>query len=439
MASCTRIENSLQAHIDGELGDSERVILEQHVAECPHCARLFREHQWFTAMIFEALSADRLAHPLRQKVLDHLPEMEVPEHEIEELNWRAKHPDKWTYRMSQFVPVAAVVILVFLTIVLRFSYPENSPYLDLYRPERPAVGVVTQVQGQPTRIALDETRRMPATVMAIARPGDRFETGEGMRMMLALAGPTRVKLDENTRIKVTDARRVSVENGAIWLDVAQTGSLFKVITPAGLVTVFGTVFSVQVKDGRMTVTVEEGLVQVESGDHLYQLHDNQQVSVSLDGPPIGPTEVDAAAIHRWASGINPEDRAEALFLRLVEGKDQSTELSGRVAFVIDTHQQGRASEVDAIRIFWDPADVTSDEVSYGISISDGSGALIREDRLDASAFSRIEGYYDVILTEPIRDVSTLIVRLVPDQSTGGRQINSFGVNARTKVERFQIQ
>ena len=439
MASCTRIENSLQAQIDGELGDSERVILEQHIAECPQCAKLFREHQWLSALLFEAFSVDRLSHPIKQQILDHLPEMEVPGQEIEDLNWRAKHPNKWTYRMAHFVPVAAVVILVFLTIVLRFSYPDQPPYRDLYLPEHPAVGVVTQIHGESTRIALDETQRVPAAVTALARPGDRFETGEGTRMMLSLAGPTVVKLEENTRLKVTDARRVSVEEGTIWLDVAQDGRLFIVTTPAGLVTVFGTVFSVQVKGGRTTVIVENGYVQVESGEHLYQLHGNQRVVVSLTEAPIGPVDVDAAEVHRWARGILPEAKAEKLFRRLFEGEDTSTELTGRVAFVIDTLQDGRPSEVDAIRISWNPDELTSDRVSYGITVSDGAGKLLLEDRLNADEFGKRDGYYDVVLDEPIRDVRTLVVRLIPDRSTGSRQIDTFEVKAKTKVESSRIQ
>lgn len=442
MASCTRIENSLQAQIDGELGDAERVILEQHVAECPRCAQLLRDHQWLSALLFESFSVDRLTHPIRQAVLDRLPEMEVPPPEIEDLNWRAKHPNKWTRRMAHVVPVAAVVILVFLTIVLRFSYPEDPSQPDpgIYPPERPAVGVVTQRHGEPTRIAVEETRRMPAALTTLARPGDRFETGAGTQMMLSLAGPTLVKLNENTRLKVSDARRLTVESGTIWLDVAHDGSLFKVLTPAGMVTVFGTIFSVKVDGDRMTVTVESGHVQVESGEHLYQLHDNQQVMVSASEAPVGPREVNASEVHRWADAIQPDQTAQAFFEEVVGESVNSEELPGRIAFVIDTLQDGHTSEVDAIRIYWDTKNLPANGASYDVTVSDGSGHVLRQARLTADLIrSRKDGYFDVILDEPIRQVRTLVVRLIPDLKSGLEEIDSFEVKARTRVEQLNLQ
>jgi len=189
-----------------------------------------------------------------------------------------------------------------------------------------------------------------------------------------------------------------------------------------------------VKDGSTTVTVEDGVVQVESGEHLYQLRKDQQLVVSLDTPPIGPTAVDAAEIHGWASGILPETKAEELFVRLVQGEDSSTELTGRVAFVIDTLQDARLSEVDAIRISWNPKALTNHEVSYDITVTDGAGTLLFEDRLDGEDFEKLDGHYDVHMAEPIRDVRTLVVRLIPDRSTGERQIDTFEVKAKTKIE-----
>ena len=62
MASCTQVENLLQAYIDGELGHSDRVILEQHVADCPACAALLRRHQRACAHLFEAFGEERLTH-----------------------------------------------------------------------------------------------------------------------------------------------------------------------------------------------------------------------------------------------------------------------------------------------------------------------------------------------------------------------------------------
>jgi len=60
----------LQAWMDGELGQAERVILEQHVAECAFCTATLRRHQRSAAMLFEGLSDFRLKRDLRQSVLE---------------------------------------------------------------------------------------------------------------------------------------------------------------------------------------------------------------------------------------------------------------------------------------------------------------------------------------------------------------------------------
>lgn len=437
MASCTRIENSLQAYIDGELGDSDRVILEEHVAECAACAAQLRTHQRTSAMLFEAFSTDRLEHSLCQRILNNLPEIEIPEAdlEIEEVNWRAKHPDTWTNRLAHLVPVAAVAILIFLTVVLRFSYPEHKPYTDIFRAERQAVGVVTYAPADVVRIPAEATQRQTTRATAMVRPGDRFETRPGTGMMLSLAGPTVVKLDGNTRLKVSDARRISVEEGTIWVDVAHDGSLFKVITPAGLVTVFGTAFSVRVAGNQTTITVERGNVQVESGEHLYRLMKDQQVVVSSLRQPTGPVQVEAAEIDAWANGMIADPKAEALFVEAVQSKVATSELTGRLAFVIDTMQKGQPRQVDAIRIYWQPGTGDVAHNSYEVTISDGSGRLLHEAHLDGAIFTdpNVE-FYEIALEEPIRDVRTLVVRLIPDQTTDGFETDSFEVKAQAKVE-----
>ena len=95
MASCTQIDNLLQAYIDGELGASERVILEQHLSDCAACAGLLRRQQRSSAALFEAYSAGRLTRDLSNQVLNHLPELESDREDVENINWRAKHPGRF--------------------------------------------------------------------------------------------------------------------------------------------------------------------------------------------------------------------------------------------------------------------------------------------------------------------------------------------------------
>ncbi|MCC6488352.1 MAG: zf-HC2 domain-containing protein, partial [Candidatus Hydrogenedentes bacterium] len=145
MASCTKIASGLQAYLDKELGHSERLILEEHVAQCPECAAALRDLHTASAMLFEALAPDRLTRSLRQEVLEQLPVMDKAIEDIDAINWRAKHPHSWTERTARLVPAAAIVLLVVLTIILRFSYPEGTWTAAVGPEKSETVGIVTFV------------------------------------------------------------------------------------------------------------------------------------------------------------------------------------------------------------------------------------------------------------------------------------------------------
>ena len=268
MASCTRIENSLQAYIDGELGDSDRVILEQHVAECRPCAENLRRQQRANAIVFESFAFDRLRASLRPRILENLPEMDTLPEDIESVNWRAKHPGPWYTRTAQFVPAAALALLVIVAVVLQHYWPSANPQND-------RIGLVSFASGVIKRTANNATTRNPVALNDYVLCSDRFETGQAASMMLSITGPTHLKAASDTSFKVVDSRRIQLEDGTIWVEVGHDGSLFKVTTPGGVITVFGTIFSVQVKNDITTVTVERGLVQVENGVSFCRLEGGQ--------------------------------------------------------------------------------------------------------------------------------------------------------------------
>ncbi len=411
MASCTHIENSLQAYIDGELGDSDRVILEQHVGECRDCARSLRDHQRVNAQLFEAFAVNRLRGSIQSRVLENLPEMDPQQEDISSVNWRAKHPAGWLSRATRFVPVGALVFLVAASLVFRMYWPHAEQ-------KTATVGVVSFSHGTVSRVSKESTHRENVSLNSYVEPGDRFETGSISLAMLSLVGPTHLKVNENTRIKVIDPRRIRVEEGLIWVDVGNDGSLFKVITPNGMITVFGTIFSVRVKDAQTTVTVERGLVQVENDERFCQLTAGQQVTMGPDGLS-DPIRFEPSRIDAWASGIVPDERAEALFRETVLSHVATTELPGRMAFVIDTTQGGQEWHITAIRVYWKQDNAKTGHCAYDVYVSGGDGKPLLKGRIDGSLFdNKLKSYYEIPIPNAIANVKSLIVRLVPDHSVG---------------------
>jgi len=412
LASCTRIENSLQAYVDGELGDSDRVILEQHVAECHTCFESLRRQQRANALVFEAYAFDRLRTSLRAHVLENLPEMDALPEDIESVNWRAKHPGSWFARSSQFVPVAALAVLVVLAVVLRYYWPTTAS-----QPEN--IGLVSYARGVVQRTADAAMIRRAVTLNDYVQCNDHFETDSSASMMLSLTGPTHLKATTGTSFKVVDARRIQLEEGTIWVEVGHDGSLFKVTTPDGVITVFGTIFSVRVQDAVTTVTVERGRVQVENKDRFCRLEGGQQVTISSQGLS-NPIAVDAVAIHAWAQALNPDAASEAMFENAVLPQAESAELPGRVAFFVDTSKNGKSWDVTAIRVYWQPDKFESGHCGYDVHVSSGNGQPIFNAYIDGSVFAdkSVSSYEIPVPKGPIKDVMSLIVRLVPNRSTG---------------------
>lgn len=424
MASCTHIERSIQAYVDGEIGPSDKIVIEQHVHDCPDCERLLRRQQRACACLFEVLGEDRLRHSLVLPVLEHLPELET-EHkaeEVYEVNWRLKHPVGRLQRMLSFVPLAAGILLVLLAGALMSQWPDRPGIVQ------DPVGVVTHCTGQVNvTIQNQETREMVAVRDYVGR-GERYETAPGASLMLSVMGPTNIKVREGTRVKVFDERRISVETGEVWVDVGRDGRLFRVITPFGDVTVFGTCFAVQVRQSMTVVTVEEGRVQVENEVAFRELTPGQQVEV-VSGKPLLLRNADIEAVMGWARVIQPDYAALSMFIREIQSKSPG-QLAAEQMWVI-TDLEGRT--VMSVCLEWAADEFTEGHSGYQVYVSDDRMTPLYKGYVASMAFSeKSKTMMEIVPPKPIRDVSVLHIKIVPDFGGGQVQTSFTRVYAHTR-------
>lgn len=347
MASCTQIDNVLQAYVDNALGHSERLILEHHVEECARCKKLLRAHQQSSARLFETLADQRLHRDLVPAILENLPEMDNVPFDVASLNKRAKHPRVIRERTRRLIPVAAAVLLVVLAGVIRENWPERGM-------DKRILGVITSTNGEAYRVTSETNEETLAELSSFVKSGEIFQTAPGATLMLTIMGPTTVKLNEKTRIVVHDSRRISVTQGEALLDVGKDDKVFKVLTPSGEITVFGTTFDVLVQDDRTEVVVEEGHVQVETEDETYQpakhlVEKGQQVTVSRGRALEAPKKADVSRVTKWARHIVADEAAKAIFVNKVQANHETSEASGGLMYLLHTNNQ----PVKAIRIRWD--------------------------------------------------------------------------------------
>lgn len=409
----------MQAHIDAELSPAERIIVEQHVADCTQCANTLRVYQSTSAALFETLAEDRLRHSLVAPVVAHLPEMEVVDRDdVASVNWRAKHPSNTVATMMRRLPIAAAVVLTILAVVIQYYWPESP------EPSASVVGVVTQVSGDAYQSAGDAVPVKRTSAKAFIEPGALLETGAVGTMMVSLAGPSYIKLNHDTRLLVGNDRSIDLEYGTAWLDVGRDGRRFVVHTPSGDVRVLGTTFVVEADENMTTVTVSEGEVHVESAvdkTAFVLLTPGRQASISRQGSPSEPRGVSVRTVTAWAEGIYPDKSAHTLFLDAVQPRTvDGLELPGIIVWRIPTTQGDQAWAVSALRLYWEPVAASGSHCSYELYVYDEDMRPLFKERVDGSVFrDASRNYYEVrVPGGPVKGVNALTVRLVPDFSTG---------------------
>ncbi len=412
MASCTQVDSLVQAYVDGELRDSERAILEQHLSDCAACRKVLREHRATAALMFEALAPHQLSGDLTPAVLSHLPHMDHVQSLAQEATWRIKNPRRATLVFRALVPALAPMLLFVLGFAIYMAWPEAESAGRV-------VGMVVHRDGGVLRSHDDSTLRHAVALESRVTPDERFETDRDSTLMINLAGPSQVKVDHNTRVKIVDTRAVNVEAGRVWLNVCKAREKFRVTTPLADIIVFGTQFAVDVNGNRTVVTVSEGEVTVEQGERFAVLHAGEELEVRPQAEPFTVREVPVAKVMAWTRRVQPDAVAQRRF---------ETEIPSPASKVVRAYQVyrldagGRA--VEAITLSWDAGPV-GDRAGYDIYVFDDRMRPLVREHVSASVFNDpARSEYKLVLMpdgEPITNAGVLNIRTVPDFTEGRRE------------------
>ncbi len=236
--------------------------------------------------------------------------------------------------------------------------------------------------------------------------------------MASLMGPSYMKMNEGTRLRVESERRVKVEEGEAWFNVGRDGRLFRVATPNGNITVFGTSFAVKVLPEQTIVTVQSGQVKVENETSVFRVLKAGQQARSRAGEPVSVPVAYAGNDLAWIDGIHAEARAEHLFYdSLMPRRAKTAELSAKELYWVDTSQGGRSWVVGAVRLTWDAESAEQQLISgYTVYVYDEKGNPLQKDYIPASVFAQSDttSYEIRIKEKPLGGVGNLMVELAPD-------------------------
>lgn len=416
MASCSRIDGWIQAYLDGELPASERVIFEQHIAECRGCSALHRTHQGSSAFLFEVFADYRLGRSLVRPILEHLPDFQqlvVRNTDVGSVNRRAKHAAevRWRARIGRTVPIVIGLMLVVGALILSKNWPEPPRSTT-------ALGLVTSVHGLSARIDGQTLSRDTVALKSYIEPSAAYDTGLDGLLMLTLEGPTHVKLNTGTRVTIVDERRIRLERGRIWLDVSKGEREFVVQTPTSDITVFGTTFDVEVDGSRTSVVVQEGEVMVERGKLFGSVTSGQRMDVEPGSTVLMAKDVDVEKAMAWTEAIVANAGAKTLFSTLF------TPLN--TIAITDTNQLVWTPTADLVveklRLVWEPDRYTEGHCGYMVYVYDWKIRPLFRERVPSKVFADKSRYsYELSLEKLREETGVLHLRILPIYSTGGHR------------------
>lgn len=210
-------------------------------------------------------------------------------HRVEEM-WRALDGVKPADMSVQPAPATVVSLAARRPVAANGNAPSRRWFLGGAAAAAVALGVATQW-------------RPGAPVTELA-----FATGIGERRRVDLPDGSSITLNSGTRLSVAlsdTGRDVTLTGGEALFDVAKDPARpFTVAAGDHRVTVLGTAFNVRHLDGRMTVTVTRGRVEVADSARRQAVHltPGQQVTAG-DGQALGTViPVDATMATAWTDG-----------------------------------------------------------------------------------------------------------------------------------------
>lgn len=416
MATCIQIEGLLQSYVDGEVSSSERLLIEEHLKGCEGCTEQLQSVRAVAAGVFEVLSSNRLEEDFTDRVMAHLPDIPPAISMNESLRRQAmneKHfARRWFLTAVRLVPVVTPGILFVLAVLLWLAWPSFEPNNDI------SIGVVMHSEGGSVTVQPAEKSEEQVAVGRSIQYGDKFATDTQSRLLLGLNGPSHITVFENTAIEIGADREVFLKKGRVFLDVARDARHFRVHTPDGRITVFGTSFQVDIQSTGTEVTVVNGEVMVENENAFVRASRNMQVSFNATREPSLRRNVDTQPCLQQARSIRADAGIEKQFIQNLTraAADERSKVSEQF-FVVETG--GR--QVNALTLKWTPDPYATGHAGYTVYVSDNSLQPILKSTIPPATFTdKAANELQIAMPDTVRrdKFETLHITIIPELDYG---------------------
>ncbi len=259
LRSCEDFQALVPAYVDKNLPEARRLLFEDHMHQCVAC-----RHAVEQARSGEAQSEKR---PAKQPAWGMA------------LQARAESRGFPAWRWAMGAAAAVVVVAAGFALVNGIFPGQHS-----------VRGAVQNVEGSLYAVSDEQVRLIPAGYQI--RNGDEIRTAKGSDAVVRLLDGSLVEMGERSDLSVSrewKGTTIHLDGGRIMVQAAKqrTGRLY-VATDDCLVSVKGTIFSVNHGTKGSRVAVVEGVVRVVSGDQTAELHpgEEQTSNSSVSKVPI---------------------------------------------------------------------------------------------------------------------------------------------------------
>jgi len=315
---CDWVRQHLERILDGECSPDTKGQLAEHLHLCPDCAEVLRVAEEEERVLRAALPPVGVPRDLAPEIMASLPV--------------AKRESRGATRSALFlrfaVPAAGVAALLVLALGL-----------GLWLGGDPRDGQSRRAGAMPNAPAVATLSGFSGTVSLPAEAGAAQPTEVGMPLWLdavlataadsaaeiGFGGKVRVRLDSESRARVTSSSSILLVSGRLFVWVEEKGTRFSVTTTQAEAAVHGTEFCVDSRlEGRTVLTVVEGVVVFGNGYGSVEVDAGLQSQAATGAVPTAARPTDVLPIVAWA-GIGEQDLAPRIDvgLRVRLGQDEA--------------------------------------------------------------------------------------------------------------------
>lgn len=403
MARCSEIEQELQAYIDNELDRTKALIVEEHIANCVHCKNLFEEYRKVNAILHESFYPYRLCESLDSYIFEKIPtrDKSFSYEKSHDLTLKVKMQDKPRFLFTKLIPYFAVALIAVLGTYIFLRWP------SIIEPHHSGLGYIVAIEDR-AFLTQGETTKKISKEKPIQLTHDSYiETTDKGFCLIGFVDDTVIKLSQNTKINIVDNRSIKLDRGKIFCEVSSSSRPFIINTDQGQITVLGTKFQVELKEGKLITTVVSGEVRVEANRKFAIVKSNCELIVQNKEISGKAKRCDANLITQWATKISYPNIFE--FRNRIEAGINLPQPVSKVYVVPIDHKK-----ISALVVEWDK--LVSNNSNYTIYVYDEELKPLLRYKIPKELLTQHEGSLNIPMPEEIRfeDMGLIHIEILSD-------------------------